>query len=215
MTFITLLVCSVWDRRSCNHKLLPFLPPDSSTVNNNMKQGLTVLTVSSPVAQPHYCAFTPPCLCVIFSSHAQFSEIVDCILDSFPLMNSFVYFDAKITFSFFWGGRFFFCIISMSCWGTRVPWHILYGVGFIRLPSCGFWGPNSDGRHLYPVSHLTRLVLFSFSFESKSCYVAQDSLKLKLPWVLGFSTCSTIPDSTIPLGPHWESKDCPGKIWEL
>lgn len=62
MTFITLLVCSVWDRRSCNHKLLPFLPPDSSTVNNNMKQGLTVLTVSSPVAQPHYCAFTSPLL---------------------------------------------------------------------------------------------------------------------------------------------------------
>lgn len=130
-----------------------------------------------------------PCLCVIFSSHAQSSEIVYCILDSFPLTNSFVYFDAKITFSFFFFGGvdFFFCIIFLSCWGTHVCHGTyvelrrhLYGIGFICLPSCGFWGPNSDGRHLCPVSHLTRLVLFLFSFESKSCYVARDSLKLKL-----------------------------------
>lgn len=83
---------------------------------------------------------------------------------------------------------FLFCIIFLSCWGTHVCHGTyvelrrhLYGVGFICLPSCGFWGPNSDGRHLYPVSHLTRLVLFLFSFESKSCYVARDNLKLKLP----------------------------------
>lgn len=131
-----------------------------------------------------------PCLCVIFSSHAQSSEIVYCILDSFPLTNSFVYFDAKITFSFFFlfWSRFFLHHFSFLLGDTCVP-HMctyvelrrhLYGIGFICLPSCGFWGPNSDGRHLCPVSHLTRLVLFLFSFESKSCYVARDSLKLKL-----------------------------------
>lgn len=92
------------------------MPPDSITVNNNMNLGLTFLTVSSPVTQPHYCAFTSPLLvCHLFITRPILG-IVYCILDSFPLTNSFVYFDAKITFSFFfYFASFFFPVGGHMC----------------------------------------------------------------------------------------------------